>query len=472
MAKNGNTNTNAKPKATGGKALPALCNVLGTLLLVGVIALCIPLTVPPFMGYQVFDIVSGSMEPEIPVGSAVYVKEAVPESIEVGDVVAYQDSGSVIVHRVTTNRDSIGELVTKGDANNTEDLRPVKYDAVIGRVEAQMPFVGTFMAIYSQAIGKVYLILIAACGVMLNMLAGRMRRDRALRAEAAAAAASAHAAHGSRAGAAGETAAVEASGASSSAAQPNAPRKRSAARVVRNVVVFVLAVVFVSSAGVIGYVTWQYNASNARYTEASDRFTNDTDGMNKPPIEVDFATLCAQNPDIVGWIYCEGTPIDYPVLHGRDNNQYLRTDYTGEYNIDGSIFVDFENRTDFSDANTIVYGHHMNSGSMFSCLEEWSQQSFYDQHPIIWLLTPTKNYKIVLFSGHHADARSDLYDIIHEPGDRMNALLVNVQADSDFKANEDVKLDPKARYVMLSTCASYYLFNDARYVLHGYLVAV
>jgi signal peptidase len=96
----------AKPSTGKGKILPALCNIFGTLLLAAVIALCVPLTVPIAMGYQVYDVISGSMEPAIPVGSAIYVQSVDPSEIVVGDVVAYQDENGVIAHRVTLTQES------------------------------------------------------------------------------------------------------------------------------------------------------------------------------------------------------------------------------------------------------------------------------------------------------------------------------------------------------------------------------
>lgn len=165
-------------KNKGGNVVPALCNVLGTLLIVAVIALCAPVTVPVLMGYQVYDVVSGSMEPAFPVGSAAYVKQADPLAIEVGDVVAYRDGPNIVMHRVTANRTYSGELVTKGDANNVEDFEPVPYSAVLGRVEAHVPFLGSFMGIYASVVGKVYLLLVAACGLALNIVAANMRKRR------------------------------------------------------------------------------------------------------------------------------------------------------------------------------------------------------------------------------------------------------------------------------------------------------
>ena len=571
-AKKRKGNAAGKNPAKGGKLVPALCNLIGMLLLLGVIALCLPLTVPRIMGYEVYDVVSGSMEPAIPVGSAVLVKPTDAAQLQEGGIVAYyavkgsnvrpggavmddnagagadaggnagdsngEDAGegadsadateddgagyvgvaddgeaAIVVHRVVTNRSLMGELVTKGDANNVEDLNPIPYDNVIGRVETSIPMIGAFMAIYASTAGKVYLLLTAACGVMLNMLAGRMRiarRDRVEQiAEAAAevgltpeaaenmlygtgegakasqagsqaagstpyAAASTRAAeggarHAAQAGA-GSIAADSANlqsgagvgdgqgagsgkghGGGSGKGKGKGAAKKSRGAKLRIALAAVLAVVFLGSAGVVGYVNWQYQISDALYHDTSDRFTEDGDGSGEiAPKKVDFKALQAENPDIVGWIYCKDTVIDYPVLKGEDNDQYLYHDYTGAYNIDGSIFVDAENRDGFVDSNTIIYGHHMNSGSMFAGLIKWADQDYYKKHKVIWLLTPEQDYKIQLFAGHHVDAHSEAYDIAQVPSIHLYSILAKALEDSDFKADvaptpQLVEAMPKAK---------------------------
>ena len=159
----------------GGKLVPALCNFFGTLILILVIASCLPLTLPRLFGYEIYEVVSGSMEPEIPVGSVVYVAAVPPEEIQAEDVIAFRSGQTIITHRVVTNRMLDGEFVTKGDANEQEDMNSVPYDSLIGRVEHHFPIVGRLMVVYTGTVGKVYVICFAACGAMLNMLAGRLR---------------------------------------------------------------------------------------------------------------------------------------------------------------------------------------------------------------------------------------------------------------------------------------------------------
>ena len=104
----------------GGGLIPALCSVIGTLILVAAILTVLPVTVPRFLGYEIYNVISGSTEPEIPVGSVVYVKETEPAEIEEGDVIAFTSMGTVVTHRVKQNRVVEGEFVTKGDANEQE----------------------------------------------------------------------------------------------------------------------------------------------------------------------------------------------------------------------------------------------------------------------------------------------------------------------------------------------------------------
>lgn len=159
----------------GGRGLAAFCRVLGILILLLIILSVLPATVPRYLGYEIYHVVSGSMEPEIPVGSIVYVEEVPAEEVENGDVIAFWSRDSVITHRVVRNRQVEGEFVTKGDANAAEDMNPVPYGELIGRVKYHFPVIGKIMVLYTSTIGKVYLIGLALCGLLLNILAGRIK---------------------------------------------------------------------------------------------------------------------------------------------------------------------------------------------------------------------------------------------------------------------------------------------------------
>ena len=165
-----------RPIKKGGMFIPALCNVIGTLILIAVIATSIPLAIPALLGYEIYNVTSGSMEPTLPVGSVIYVKPVEPETVQSGYIIAYDVDGMVVTHRVVENRIVEGEFVTKGDANEMEDFSNTRYGDLIGVVKYHFPYLGNYLMIYSNQITKVYLMVLAFCGVMFNILAGQMRR--------------------------------------------------------------------------------------------------------------------------------------------------------------------------------------------------------------------------------------------------------------------------------------------------------
>ena len=173
---NNRTSSSRRPIKKGGMLIPALCNVIGTLILIAVIATSVPLAVPTLLGYEIYNVTSGSMEPTLPVGSVIYVEHVKPETIQSGDIIAYYVDAVVVTHRVVENRFVEGVFVTKGDANEMEDIGNTRYRDFIGVVKYHFPFLGNYLMIYSNPITKIYLMILAFCGVMFNILAGRMRR--------------------------------------------------------------------------------------------------------------------------------------------------------------------------------------------------------------------------------------------------------------------------------------------------------
>ena len=241
---------------------------------------------------------------------------------------------------------------------------------------------------------------------------------------------------------------------------------------IRRIIMAALLVVFLGSTAVILYVQRQYRISEELYSQASGQYTvsvqeePDADQQTSAPIQVDFDALRAENADVVGWIYCEGTPIDYPVVQCADNDYYLHRSYDGSYSASGAIFTDANNRAGFVDCNTIIYGHHMKNGSMFACLSEWEEQEFYEEHPVIWFLTPERDYQIVLKSGYTVSAHSDTYTIYPEACEEFDDYLADAQERSNFEPVQGP--EGEGHYALLSTCS--YVFDDARYVLLGELV--
>lgn len=159
----------------GRRGLSLFCSLTGFLVVLLVVASCAPVAFARLGGYEVYNVVSGSMEPEIPVGSLIYVEKAEPEEILSGEVIAFWSGQSVVVHRVLENHRTEREFITKGDANAAEDLYGAKYSSLIGRMAFRLPMAGPLLALYTGRAGKVCAICFAAVGALLSLLGGRLR---------------------------------------------------------------------------------------------------------------------------------------------------------------------------------------------------------------------------------------------------------------------------------------------------------
>ncbi|MGI6069105.1 MAG: class B sortase [Blautia sp.] len=183
----------------------------------------------------------------------------------------------------------------------------------------------------------------------------------------------------------------------------------------------------------------------------------------EPPITVDFEELRKINPDVVGWIYIEGIDISYPVVQGSDNEEYLHHTYEGTYNFAGSIFLEHTNKSDFSDCNTIVYGHNMKNGSMFGTLKYFTEKDAYAKSPYIWILTPDGNYRYEIFAAYVTPVNSDTYTLFKGPGKEFQSYMKEMKGNSEIQTR-DMEMDVKDKVITLSTCTGN---SSTRYVVQG-----
>lgn len=181
--------------------------------------------------------------------------------------------------------------------------------------------------------------------------------------------------------------------------------------------------------------------------------------------EIDGAALAEMNPDYSCWLYCPGSPIDYPVVRGEDNKYYLHRLFNGEYNACGTLFIDYRNLPDFQDPNTLIYGHHMRNGSMFKTITYYAEQCYYEAHPFMLLIAPGETAIVEMFAGYTTDKRDHCYDIAISDDEDMQAFVAEASEKSDFIS--EVEVGPGDRLVTLSTCA--YAFENARYIAIGRL---
>ena len=164
-----------------------------------------------------------------------------------------------------------------------------------------------------------------------------------------------------------------------------------------------------------------------------------------------FEELLALNPDVVAWITVDDTNIDYPVVQGRDNDEYLHTNVFGEYDPVGAIFLVTSNAPDFSDSYNILMGHHMQADAMFGNLDLFLDEAFFFDHTSARLFLPDKTLELESV----ALVQPDAYDamIYTAPSHDMHAL-------SDYVIDHATYYRPGVlkdgdTLIALSTCASY-----------------
>lgn len=183
------------------------------------------------------------------------------------------------------------------------------------------------------------------------------------------------------------------------------------------------------------------------------------------PIQVDFDVLAQESKAIVGWIYSEGTKINYPVVQGKDNQYYLRRMANGKYNYNGSIFMDFRNDPALTDRNNLIYGHNLINDAMFASLLRYRKQAYYEEHPSMWLVTPETTFRVDMVAGLIVDSDSASYTLF-ETREELQTYLKKAMKKSTFQSS----VDPESvdRIVTLSTCTN--VQETDRYIVIGSLV--
>ena len=176
--------------------------------------------------------------------------------------------------------------------------------------------------------------------------------------------------------------------------------------------------------------------------------------------------LQAINPDVLGWLTIDGTHIDYPVVIGETDMEYVNKDVYGEFSLSGSIFLDSDNARDISDSYTLVYGHHMDNGGMFGDVVEFVNTDYFENHTTGTLYLPDATYTISLFACVEVDAfDSMIYDPLAQPEGDVSELLHYV--DEIAVQSRYIGVTPQDKVIGLSTCAE--AETNGRVVIFGRL---
>lgn len=190
--------------------------------------------------------------------------------------------------------------------------------------------------------------------------------------------------------------------------------------------------------------------SSKEYFKAPE---NDDSEDPVPDMDVDLESLKEINEDIIGWIYIPDTKISYPLLYGSNNDYYLKRTYNRIYSDFGSIFVDSRNTEDFSDNNTIIYGHNTKNGSMFGSLKKYKEKSYLDEHPYVYIILEDKVAKYKIISSYTVEVTDDVYTYNFSDNNAYTDWLKTVCASSEVESPK-TDFENNKKVITLSTCTS------------------
>lgn len=193
------------------------------------------------------------------------------------------------------------------------------------------------------------------------------------------------------------------------------------------------------------------------------KFRPADDGGDNPTLE----DLKKKNPDVKAWLQVPETNIDYPVVQGQDDMEYINKNVYGEFELSGAIFLSCLNKDDFSDPYNLIYGHNMKNGGMFADVVDFINKKYFDEHKKGKLYLTNETKKIQFFACMKVTA-SDT-KIYHPDGYRkenLDDLLIYIR---EYAVQyRDLNVTKEDSLIALSTCSE--AETNGRVVLIGKFV--
>lgn len=194
----------------------------------------------------------------------------------------------------------------------------------------------------------------------------------------------------------------------------------------------------------------------------------------KEPVEIpiDFAALTEQYPDIYAWIHIPGTDIDYPIVQREgDNAYYLNHTIDGKKKTEGAIFTEDYNTKDFTDPNTLIYGHNMKNGSMFRGLHKFKDRKFMEENTEILIYMPDKILHYQIFAAYVNDNKHLLFQYDFDDPEVLESYIEEVLGRKNMSSNIDntVEITAEDKIITLSTCNGN---DDQRYLVQAVLLSI
>lgn len=399
-------------------------HISGSILLVMLILICIPFTVPKAFGLSIYEVITDSMTPEYPVGSVIYVEKIQPEKVKVDDVITFSigtDTSQVMTHRVVAIDSENQTFTTKGDANKDVDVSPVAFQRVLGKPVYSIKHMGVWVQVFESTEGRVLLgvllVLVFALWFAGDHIEPKMQPE-------------------------------------NSEHKNNTIKKNNS--VVWKLVMLMGAAMVLIAGWNIYRISKDYSDSNALYSKVSDTYVA-TEKEKKEEkwydaAQVNLQELKKQNGDVTGWLYFENEDISYPIMYSGDDTTYLHTALDGSYASAGSIFMEENNHPDFQDSHTIIYGHNMRNLSMFGKLRYYKQKEYYDNHAYFQIFTDKGIYRYQIFAYADVPADSFVYQVPYGADDSFTSFIQQLKKQSYYDTGVDVT--QKDKVVTLSTCST------------------
>lgn len=167
------------------------------------------------------------------------------------------------------------------------------------------------------------------------------------------------------------------------------------------------------------------------------------DDSTENEMKIDFEKLVAINQDVKAWINIDNTNINYPIVQTDNNEYYLKRDINKNYSSCGSIFLDCDSSSDFTDKNTVIYGHNLLNGKMFADLEKIVNEEL-GENVEIEIYTPTQKLEYEIFSAYVGEANIQM-----KTNDSYEEILS--KSELDFEYDENIK---ENNIVTLITCGA------------------
>ena len=414
-------------------------HISGSILLIILILICIPFTIPKAFGLSIYEVITDSMTPKYPVGSVIYVEKAQPEDIKVDDVITFSigtDTSQVMTHRVVAIDSENHTFTTKGDANKDVDVSPVAFQRLLGKPMYCIKHIGFLVQLFESNEGRVFL------GVLLVLVFVLWFAGDHIDSEV-----------------------------NESADMNKKDRKKRNGRVVWKLVMLMGVAMVLIAGWNIYRISKDYSDSNALYSKLSDTYVA-TEKEKKEEkwydaAQVNLQELKKQNGDVTGWLYFENEDISYPIMYSGDDTTYLHTALDGSYASAGSIFMEGNNHPDFEDSHTIIYGHNMTSGRMFGSLKKYKSKSYMQKH----------KYFFVHVKGVNGNTDEVLkYEIKNVCVVNLGSKIYTIQFGDNFTQEDYINqyhglfgnsLDKDKTICTLSTCTN---FGRQRLVVQGSLI--